>query len=112
MRVRIILDPTFGAQLEQLHDSAPIWIVQSAANDPVIAKLWKSKAGNITSFRPQEFGQLIDTVDQHHPGWSELHVFGLNAHDGARALAEYGNGMITPSEQGFQFRRAEVDRTQ
>ena len=108
MKVRIILNPIFGAQLERLDKSAPIWIVQSADNDPIIAELWKAKAGDITSFRPQDFGQLINTVDQHHPDWLELDVYGLNAKDGAAALAEYGDGTITPSDQGFQFRRGKV----
>jgi hypothetical protein len=105
VKVRIILNPIFGAQLERLDKSAPIWIVQSAANDPVIAELWQARAGDITSFRPQDFGQLIGTVDQHHPGWLELDVYGLSAEDGAAALAEYGDGTTAPSDQGFQFRR-------
>jgi hypothetical protein len=59
----------FGEALRQLDFSVPIWIVQSEQKNPVIADLWKAKAGKITSFSAQEFGQLVDTVDQHHPGW-------------------------------------------
>src|SRR5262249_14099158 len=105
MRICIILEANFGADLERLDKSAPIWIVQSCSNDAVVEDLWRSKTGNITSFRNESFDQLIDTVDQHHPGWTELDVYGLCAADGEAPLAAYGPGTFTPRGYGFLFLR-------
>jgi hypothetical protein len=104
-KVCIVFAADFGDHLRQLDLTVPVWIVQSEQNNPVIADLWKGKAGNITSFQPQEFGQLADTVDQHHPGWSELEVRGLRGEDAEGALAEYGGGHFTPTPEGFVFHR-------
>lgn len=104
-KVCIVFNADFGEALYQLDLSIPIWIVQSQQNNPVVADLWKAKAANITSFQPQEFGQLVDTVDQHHPGWSELEVRGVRGGDAAGALAEFGGGHFIPIPDGFVFHR-------
>lgn len=105
-KVSIVFAADFGEALRSLDLSFPVWIVQSGQNDLVIAELRKAKmARGITSFRPQEFGQLVDTVDQHHPGWTELDVFGLQAEDAKQALLEYGQGHFNPTPSGFAFRR-------
>jgi hypothetical protein len=103
-RVRIVFTADFGDALRQLDLSVQIWIVRSAQNDPVIADLWKAKMGNITSFQAQEFGQLADTINEHHPGWSELDVHGLRAEEAEMALAVYG-GQFISAPDGFVFRR-------
>lgn len=109
MKIHLIFDSEFGTRLDRLDKSSPIWIVQSAINDPVIANLWELNAGDLTSFRSQAFGQLIDTVDQHHFGWLELEVYGLTAEEGAAALAEYGAGTTTRTRDGFIFRRFQAE---
>ena len=86
--------------------SFPIWIVQSPDNDPPVSELWSAKIGNVTRFQPQSFAQLIDTVDQHHPTWSELEVHGLRAESAKLALVDYGGGDYTETNDGFVFRRS------
>ena len=104
-KVCIIFNTDFGESLRQLDLSAPVWIVQSEQNNPTIANLWKTKVGNVTSFRPQEFEELIDTVDQHHPGWVELEVHGLRSDEAEIVLVDYGGGHFTTTPDGFVFRR-------
>ncbi|MEP6831311.1 MAG: hypothetical protein ABI963_13295 [Rhizomicrobium sp.] len=104
-RVCIVLNREFGTNLRNLEKSVPIWIVQSATNDPVIAEFWKTKTGNITSFLPQEFKQLVDTVDQHHPGWCELEVHGLSATSALAVLGEIDGGAFNSTIDGFVFEK-------
>jgi hypothetical protein len=104
-KVCIVFAADFGDALRQLDLSIPIWIVRSPQNDPVIAELWNAKVGSVTSFRPEDFDQLVDTVDQHHPGWNVLDVHGLRHDKAEETLAEYGGGQFEPTSDGFTFRR-------
>lgn len=106
MRVCIVVEPKFGEQLRGLDYSVPIWIVQSPDNDPFVSELWDAKTGDITRFKPQPFAQLIDTVDEHHPKWSELEMHGLGAESAKLTLAGYGNGDYAETTDGFVFRRS------
>jgi hypothetical protein len=105
MRVCIVVEPNFGARLSDLDYSLPIWVVQSRGNDSFVSELWSAKIGNVTRFQPQPFAQLLDTVDQHHPGWSELEVHGSDAESVKFTLADYGSGDYTETIDGFVFRR-------
>lgn len=105
LRVFVIFDPEFGPELRDVPMSAPIWIVESFTNNPIIAECWQEKLGNITSFRPQSLGQLIYTVDQHHPGWRELNIIGSTMENDSSALDDYGTGSFEPTARGFTFRR-------
>lgn len=104
-KVCIVVSADFGDSLRKLDLTVPIWIVQSEQNDPVIAELRRAKAGNITSFRAQDFGDLADTVDLHHPGWGELEVHGLQIEQTKMVLAEYGSGRFISIPDGFVFHR-------
>jgi len=104
-KVCIVFASDFGDDLRHLDPTVPVWIVRSEKNNPVIADLWKAKVGNITSFQPEEIGQLLDTVDEHHPDWAEFEVHGLPADEAESALAKYGHGHFTLTPNGFVFRR-------
>ena len=104
-KICLVFNPDFGERLRRLDFSKPIWVVQSTDNEPVVADLWQSKSGNITSFRPQAFDQLLDTVDQHHPGWRALEVYGVAREEAEGPLAEYGSGQTTSFADGFLFQR-------
>jgi hypothetical protein len=104
-RVCLVFIPDFGERLRRLDFTTPIWVVQSKDNEPVVTELWKSKTGNITSFQLQAFDQLLDTVDQHHPGWRELEVHGIALEEAERPLADYGGGQFTRTADGFLFQR-------
>ena len=80
-RVCIIFRTDFGERLRTLDLSTPIWIVQSADNDPVISDVWRAKAGNITKFDAQDLLSLLGTIDEHHAHWRELEVHGLARED-------------------------------
>ena len=103
--ILLIFDPHFGDRLREVDLSSPIWIVQSNDNDPTIAELWKAKAGDITSFKPQDFGFLMRTVDEHHSGWAELEVIGIIARAAEHTLRDYGDGEVRETAHGFQFTR-------
>ena len=75
--VQIIFRTDFRERLRDLDLSAPIWVIQSSDNDPVVYELWRAKAGNVTKFKSQDFDNLLPTIDEHHPGWRELQVYGV-----------------------------------
>jgi hypothetical protein len=95
--------------LESLDQTVPVWAVQSPQNNAVTAQLRKAGRSNITSFQLEEFGTLIETVDQHHPEWRELEVYGLAVGDAVAALGRFGGGMFTPTQDGFMFQRNPQD---
>lgn len=50
---------------------------------------------------------VLDTVDQHHPGWLQLHVIGCKADRELLAtLAGYGNGSVEETPNGFVYCRS------
>jgi len=95
----------FGKHLAKLDKTMPVWVVQSVQNNTVVEELRRSGAINITTFVPEEFGPLMETIDEHHFGWRELEVYGLNAGDAAAALAAFGGGAFTSFHDGFSFER-------
>jgi len=103
-RVCIIFSPEFGFRLDALDKTAPIWIIQSPTNNPIIAELRKSKSVNISSFVPQAFDELIETVDEHHPRWGQLELYGLSVQDAAAAIQGF-NGTLSAMSDGFYSRK-------
>ena len=118
-RVRIVVDPSFGARLEDLPAGEPVWIIQSATNTPVAQRLWTERPGlthirGITTFRgddrpPDEvLLGLIDTVDLHHgvysadPPYSEVEVYGVGLTASIEhALRTLGFAHFQPAGEGF-----------
>ncbi|WP_316231923.1 hypothetical protein [Bradyrhizobium sp. SZCCHNR1051] len=101
----LVFDTQFGERLRDIDSSSPIWIVQSKDNGPIVSDLWQANVGNITSFKPQNFDLLLGTVDEHHPGWSELEVIGIKADAAKGTLEQYGNGEVRETTTGFHFTR-------
>jgi hypothetical protein len=105
-RIILIFDPHFGEKLRPLATSSPIWIINSSDNDAVAHDLWKSKVGNITTFKPAHFTDLIDTVDEHHYGWKELEVIGETLTENASAsVSRYTAAISIATEDGFFVKR-------
>jgi hypothetical protein len=54
-RVYVVVDPEFGEKLAQLERGAPVWIVDSPTNKPVVQRFWnehpnESHLTGITTF--------------------------------------------------------------
>src|SRR5690348_6736397 len=105
-KVFLIFDVRFGERLRALVGAAPIWIIDSAENDHVVHELWKSPDSNITTFKPQSFVELLDTVDQHHPDWKEIEVIGeLLTQAASDEACTYSVGSIEATASGFLLKR-------
>jgi hypothetical protein len=105
-KVLLIFDPQFGEKLRPLASASPIWIINSSENDAVAHDLWSSKIGNITTFKPADFGELLDTIDEHHSGWKELEVIGETLTDNAsEALLAHKPSTVVSTNAGFLVKR-------
>jgi hypothetical protein len=105
-RICIVLNPAFGAHLENFEKQMPVWVVQSVENDKAVADLRRSGRSNLTSFVQEDFSDLLASIDEHHPGWRELEIHGTGIDESAKPLMErFGGGMFTPFGAGFVFSR-------
>lgn len=114
MRVTLVLVPTFGEALASL--DPPLWVCDSAANRRVVERL-RSQPGCdpmgitvITTLRPSSEAtciEAIDTIEVHHPRWTELVVIGAVTTPAVRAaFAPFEPGELLESPAGFTFVRA------
>ena len=104
--VLIILDAAFGTKLGAVAHSAPVWIVQSNENNPVVERLWQQAGLDITTFRPAGFLEIMPTVDEHHSAWRTIEVRGQEPTTEVLALLrEYGDGSLERIQDGFIFSR-------
>jgi 23S rRNA G2445 N2-methylase RlmL len=105
-KIVLIFDPGYGEKLGSLALRYSVWIIQSGENDPIAQSFCEIEGTNITTFRPQTFADLLDTVDQHHDGWKELVIIGERLTENAsKAAAGYTNSSVIATETGFLVRR-------
>lgn len=114
--VAIILDRNFGERLAKLAEAQPVWAWDSPVNREVAQGLWDAGlvSGEVTIFTaakarsPEDaFIDILDTIDLHHPKWSQLLVIGGEPTDAMKvALAEYGTGSVNETPAGFIFERS------
>lgn len=119
--VAIVLDAHFGDRLVELANRVPVWICNSEANTPVIHSLWeKSKMSedklNVTSFSCSDHNlehsllNLLGTIDEHHPFWSTLEVYGVGyTSEIMEAFQEYGTVSIENTLSGFVATRPKIE---
>jgi hypothetical protein len=119
-RVYIIVDPDFGEKLAQLERGAPVWIVDSPTNKPVVQRFWnehpnESHLTGITAFHnwdslsPEDMLlRKLDTIELHHgpysanPAYSVIEVLGTQLTSTAKnGLAEYGFDVFHITSTGF-----------
>jgi hypothetical protein len=119
-RVFVIVDPEFGERLMSLPKDEPAWIMKSETNTPALIRLLRERPSSnhltgITTFDrnleltpEEELMDLLWTIDLHHgehsakPPYSILQVNGCTPSADIRsALAEFGFGIESPSEDGF-----------
>ena len=112
--VTLVLDTSYGEGLAAL--ARPLWVCDSAANRLVAEQLW-SKPGpdptavtvfkRISESAEQICADIIPTIDEHHPGWTEIAVVGAVATPAVRAcFASFAPGQFLESPAGFTFVRS------
>jgi hypothetical protein len=118
--VYVVVDPIFGERLTSLPFGAPVWIVDTPTNRPVVERLWRERpeAGHlsgITIFNdrkgasPEEvLIDELDMIDLHHGSYShkapytKIHVFGTTLSEKIEVeLAEYGFNHFSSTPDGF-----------
>jgi len=73
--VHIVSDPNFAERLEQIAPSDPIWVIQSLANDRVVAVL-REQGRDISTFVPDyALDDLLAVVREHHPGVTRFSLY-------------------------------------
>ena len=101
-----VFDPNYGTRLRALSVRAPIWIVQSAENNPVVEQL-RSAGQDITTFLPGTLLDWMSTIDEHHPGWRTLEVHGHElSPEVIEMLRDYGDGKYDTALDHFRFSRS------
>ncbi|MEA1651826.1 hypothetical protein UAJ10_22780 [Nitrospirillum sp. BR 11164] len=116
--VVLAFDPDFGERLSEIAGLHPVWVCQSPANSEAAEQLWAKgdQAHQVTVFTRADmtspenaFVSLLDTIDQHHPAWRRLSVFGCQVTPAVReALADYGGSTFEEMPGGFAVDRGAV----
>ena len=112
--VTLVLDACYGARLTSL--DAPIWVCDSPVNRPVVERLWanpeRAPAAVTVFTRVRESdaevcADILATIDEHHPGWTQLVVIGALASSELReCFAALAPGELIESSSGVTFARA------
>jgi hypothetical protein len=99
----------YGDRLDAL--DPPLWACDSPANRLAVERrrAADSDPSGVTLFRgigeshDEGCADLVPTIDEHHPGWTEIAV---SATPGMRArFAAFGPGELLESGDGFRFVR-------
>jgi hypothetical protein len=113
--VTLVLDTSCGESLAGLDH--PLWVCDSPVNRPVAERLWSKPnlaPTAVTLFRKisesedEVFADIIPTIDEHHPDWTDIAVVGAFATPAVRArFARFAPGQFLESAAGFMFVRSE-----
>jgi len=114
-RISLIVDPALGARAFELAERGPVWLVVSPANRQTAEQLWRRDGvplGWVTVFDPdgdkseEIVTNLLATIDEHHPGWRWLEIFGADFTEGiGRQLRHFGKGKAEATREGFVWIR-------
>jgi hypothetical protein len=116
--VSVVLDPGFGARIEELTSAGPVWVTASEANGAAVRACWaktRPEHNMVTIWSEPRNGQsaeewlgILDDLDLHHsrdwagPGIATLQVIGCPLNDAASAaLQEFGYTVRSVSACGF-----------
>jgi hypothetical protein len=117
--VFVVVDQLFGERLADLIRNGPIWALRSEANERAIRKLWATPnlpPDHVTYFEPgngliseEAVCYVLDTIDQHHPDWIEMRVYGAKLTELVRAnFATFWEGLFYEIDEGFVFVRTRL----
>ena len=113
-RVTIVVDDAFGEKAADQAVLGPVWVVRSPINESAIERLRVQSTfppDHLTIFddvAPTDslVYSMLDTVDEHHFGWTKLEVIGVPPSPALeKALGNYGPGDIQETANGFVFSR-------
>ena len=123
--VAIVVDPDFGATLQQLADRVHVWICATPTNESAAAIYRRDHPGHslergVTTFRvdDQESAEasllkVLADVDLHHGEyshalpWDRMEIYGVEPTPSIRAaLAKYNATDIVANGHGFSCRRS------
>jgi len=126
-KVFLIVDPAYGESLAALSPHAPVWIIESSRNNPIVKRLRQERAEKtylqgITTFKekpkltPEEQAiSMLEQVDLHHgefsadEPYSVLEVIGSGVGDEIRhELQEYGFAISEITAEGFVATRIDM----
>jgi hypothetical protein len=113
MKVTLVLDPSCGDALAAF--DRPLWVCDSPANRLVAERLWSVTNIDpmaVTTFKlsskslDESGAEIIPTIDEHYPLWTEVVVVGCTLTPPLRAtLEQYGPGHFVEGHMGFTFVR-------
>jgi len=125
-KVFLVVDLAYGESLASLTPHAPVWIIESDLNTPIVERLRQERAEEshlqgITTFmkKPRLSSEeqaisMLEQVDLHHgefsgdPPYSILEVIGCTVNDDIRKeLQEHGFRISEINKVGFIATRTE-----
>jgi hypothetical protein len=116
--VSIVVDPKPAERIPFLAANGPVWAIQSPQNEAVVRSLRAAAGlpkGHVTYFSPYTprpdnetaCEYILDTVDEHHPEWSAIVVYGAELTAILRAaFTTPWNGHFESNDDGFRFTRS------
>jgi hypothetical protein len=73
--VHIVTDTNFGERLGQIAPAEPIWVIQSSANNAVVAVL-REQGRDMSTFVPgYVLDDLLSVIREHHPGVTRFRLY-------------------------------------
>jgi hypothetical protein len=122
-KLYVIVERSFGERLATLPEGIPVWIVDTPKNKPVAQRLWKARQHHdhftgITTFNDNSSSSPetilisnLDTIELHHPRYTQLEVLGTPLTDEIRTeLGQYGFNEFQPTPEGFRCLRSHTPR--
>jgi hypothetical protein len=107
----VALSPDYGlSSAADLGDA--FWLVESPANRAIAEIKWRAKATDRNSavFKsggdPADVESLFETVDLHHPNWSQIDFFGALLTDRSERYFQNEGLQVSRSDSGFVLTRA------
>jgi len=117
-KIAVVLDPHFGNRLIELAQRLHVWVCDSLDNQPAVQAVWaipglyETDRGATTFSRCEDpetvFLSNLDTIDEHHPCWRVIEVYGLAVTlQVQEALRAYGVTDFNDFTDGFIATRPE-----
>jgi hypothetical protein len=115
--VGVVVDPEFGQKLREVTARGHVWVVESAANRPIVDGIWaalpKGGLSPVTIFdavpadAPADTVlRMLDTIELHHPQCTRLEFYGVAVSVPIKqSLADLGFRAIEQNAGGFLARK-------
>jgi hypothetical protein len=111
MRVTVVFDKDLGARAEPRVGDA-FWLIESTSNRGLAERLWGNGAADPNSAVFKDGGSpsddavsLLDTIDLHHPEWTEIEFVGAPLTESSRRSFVADGMSVVETEWGFLLTR-------